>query len=431
MIGKIIGGRYHIIYFLGGGGFGRAYLAKDNNFADDYWCVVKHLQPLLSPLSTMTWETAKRLFESEARVLRTLGEYDTIPKLIDYFEENQELYLVEEFIDGYELTEELENIFFDELQIYELLISILETLHFIQKNNVIHRDITPDNLIRRRKDNKLVLIDFGAVKQILIDNEGLPRRSHTIAIGKENYMPDEQANGRPGFYSDVYAVGVIVIQACIGAIPLKDDNGEFIWRNQADISPALANILDKMTSCYFKNRYQSALEVLNDINNFPNYLQAKSTNRKVKIFKFNYADIWYKRANELRNRKHHEAALLLYKIVIDIQEKHYKAWFNMGVTLSYLHLYNDAIQSYNQALKLKSKSSEAWFHKGILLYKLSSYEEALIAFNQAIQFHLHHATAWLYRGYILNLLGSEEEAIESFRAAIKLRPSYAAIFDNI
>ncbi|WP_341531659.1 protein kinase (plasmid) [Nostoc sp. UHCC 0302] len=427
MIGKIIGGRYHIIYYLGGGGFGRAYLAKDNNFADDYWCVVKHLQPLLSPLSTMTWETAKRLFDNEAKVLSNLGEYDTVPKLIDYFEENQELYLVEEFIDGHELTEELENIFFDELQIYELLISILEILHFIQKHNVIHRDITPDNLIRRRKDNKLVLIDFGAVKQILIDNEGLPRRSHTIAIGKENYMPDEQANGRPGFYSDVYAVGVIVIQACIGAIPLKDDNGEFIWRHQADISPELANILDKMTSCYFRYRYQSASEVLSDIN----YLQAKLTNIKIKTFKLNYADIWYKRANELRNRKYHEAALLLYKKVIDIQEKHYKAWFNMGITLTYLHLYNDAIESYNQALKLKSKSSEAWFHKGILLYKLNFYEEALIAFNTAIQFHLHYAVAWLYRGYTSNLLGREEEAIESFRRSVKFRPSYIAILDNI
>lgn len=424
MIGKIVGGHYKIIYFLGGGGFGRAYLAQDKNSSNDFWCVVKQLQPLINPLNPMKWETAKRLFDTEAEALRVLGEHERIPKLFDYFEEDQEFYLVEEFIDGYELSEELEYGIFNEKQVYELLKDVLSTLNFIQSSNIIHRDITPDNLIRRRQDNKLVLIDFGAVKKVLIDTEGKKRRASTIAIGKEVYMPDEQAGGRPGLYSDVYAVGVIGIQACIGCLPSRDDDSEeFTWRHQAYMSSELADILDKMTHCYFKKRYQSALEVLQDLNSLSLVFTNPSTTKPL-LFKYNYAGMWYIRGNELKNKKHHEEAVLLYKKVIEINSRHYKAWFNMGIAFSYLKLYTEAVNCYNQALEIKSQSSEAWLHKGISLYKLNFYEEALQAFKNAIQIQPHYPVAWLYQGFTLAQLYNEKEADESYCEAVRLRPSY-------
>lgn len=430
MIGKIVGGHYKIIYFLGGGGFGRAYLAQDKNSSDDFWCVIKQLQPLINPLNPMKWETAKRLFDAEAEALRVLGEHERIPRLFDYFEEDNEFYLVEEFIDGYELSEELEYGIFNEKQVYELLKDVLSTLDFIQSSNIIHRDITPDNLIKTRQDNKLVFIDFGAVKKVLIDTEGKKRRASTIAIGKEVYMPDEQAGGRPGLYSDVYAVGVIAIQACIGCLPSRDDDSEeFTWRHQACISSELADILDKMTHCYFKKRYQSALEVLQDLDSL-SLVFTTPPSPKPLLFRYNYARTWYMRGNELKNKKHHEEAVLLYKKVIEINPRHYKSWFNMGIAFSYLKLYPEAVKCYDQAIEIQSNSSEAWFHKGISLYKSIFYEEALQSFNSAIQIQHNYAVAWLYKGFTLAQLDKEKEAYDSYIEAVRLRPSYSAIFCN-
>jgi len=424
MIGKVLAGRYKIIYLLGSGGFGRAYLAHELDASYSDWRVIKHFQPLISPLSTMTLETAKRLFDTEAQTLKALGEDDRIPTIFDYFEEDKQFYLVTEFVEGHELSQELEYGKFNEYQIYDLLKKILDILLYLQNKNVIHRDITPDNLMRRRKDKNLVLIDFGAVKQVILDNEGKPRRSRTIAIGKDTYMPDEQANGRPGFYSDVYAVGVICIQAYIGYLPEKDyDSGEFIWPKHT-ISPELAHILDKMTRSGVRERYQSALEVIHDLNRLSSVF---TISPMVTPFKYNSAAVWYNRGNELKNKKHHEEALLIYKEVIKLKPTHYKACFNLGITFSYLKHYEAAIDYYNKAIEIKSKSSEAWFHKGIALHKLCRYEEALDAFNNAILFQPYYAVALLYKGFTLNLLNKYQEAAEAYNEAVRLRPGYVEI----
>ncbi|MGI2903299.1 protein kinase domain-containing protein [Tolypothrix sp. VBCCA 56010] len=427
MIGKIIREQYKIIDLLGGGGFGRAYLAHDIKSSGDIWYVVKQLQPSIDPLKPINWETAKRLFSTEAETLKFLGENDRIPKLFDFFEEDKQLYLVEEFIEGYELSEELSNGNLDEQQIYFLLIDILEILKFIQENNVIHRDITPDNLIKRRQDNKLVLIDFGAVKQVLIDNTGKPKRSKTIVIGKEDYMPDEQANGRPGFYSDVYAVGIIGIQAFIGSVPSKDyDSGEIIWRNHAHISCEFANIIDKMTKCYFKDRYQSASEVLNDLNSLSSYFINRE-NTPSKYFRYSYTQKWYIRANILKNRKHHEEAILLYKKVIEIRPTHFRAIFNIGIAYSYLKLYDLAIDTYNTLLDIKPNATEVVLHKGIIFYKSSHYDEALECFDLVINSQSNQAVAWYYKMLTFQQLNNEQEASNCYQELIQLRLNYKKI----
>ncbi|RUR78674.1 protein kinase [Chlorogloeopsis fritschii PCC 9212] len=397
MIGKIIREQYKLTYLLGGGGFGRAYLAKDAKSYDSIWCVVKQLYPSINPFNPVDFKTAKRLFYTEAETLKLLGQHDRIPKLFDFFEEDNQLYLVEEFIDGYELSEELENRIFSEKEVYELVVDILEILQFVQINNVIHRDISPDNLVKRKQDNKLVLIDFGSVKQVLIDNDGQRRRTKTITIGKKDYMPDEQANGRPGFFSDVYAVGVIAIQALIGNVPSRDyETGEIMWRNIININQDLADILDKMTSCYFKHRYQSASEVLIDLqkisSNYINLEIIRSQN-----FKYSYSQQWYIRGNYLKNRKHHEEAILLYKKVLEINPTHCKAIFNIGIAHSYLKNYSAAIEVYDYLLNIKPNCIEALSHKRIILNKLRSYEEAIITLrmvihcqpNQALYFIRH------------------------------------------
>ncbi|HEY9665141.1 MAG TPA: serine/threonine-protein kinase, partial [Allocoleopsis sp.] len=245
-----LGGRYRIIGYLGGGGFGQTYLAQDDHLPGQPHCVVKHLKPSLT--DAVSLETAERLFETEAQVLYRLSDYSRIPRLLAHFEENQQFYLVQEFIEGENLSYELEaGKRLSEGQTIALLQDILEVLVYIHHHNVIHRDLKPSNLIRRHRDQKIVLIDFGAVKQLT--TQVIHTNSHTtrtIAIGSPGYMPSEQMAGRPRFCSDLYAVGMIGIQALTGLHPksLPEDGrtGEIVWRDRTEVSPALGDMLDKM-----------------------------------------------------------------------------------------------------------------------------------------------------------------------------------------
>lgn len=265
-IGRELGGRYRIVEHLGGGGFGQTYLAEDNHLPYNPQCVVKHLKPKL--LDEMSAITAKRLFETEAQVLYKLGANDRIPRLLAHFEEQQEFYLVQECIVGENLSREfMPGHQWPEGQVIGLLQEILEVLAFVHTQNVIHRDIKPSNLIRRKSDGKIVLIDFGAVKQLgtqVLSVSGHTNR--TIAIGSPGYMPSEQLAGKPRFCSDIYAVGMIGIQALTGIHPkeLPEDSitGEVLWRNYAKASSALGDILDKMVCYDFRQRYAQTAEVL-------------------------------------------------------------------------------------------------------------------------------------------------------------------------
>jgi serine/threonine protein kinase len=261
-----LGGRYRIIKPLGVGGFGHTFLAEDTHLPGHPPCVIKQLMP--QSADPFFLQTAKRLFDTEAQVLHKLGEHQQIPKLFAHFEENQEFYLVEEFIDGNVLGEEIKNgQQWNETQVIKLLLDILIPLAFVHQHQVIHRDLKPANLIRRKQDSKIVLIDFGAVKEILSQATSFHGQSSlTVAIGTPGYAPNEQSNGKPTLSSDIYAVGIIAIQALTGLHPnqLPDDpsTGEIVWRNHTQVSPKLAEILNKMVRYDFRQRYQSAEEAL-------------------------------------------------------------------------------------------------------------------------------------------------------------------------
>lgn len=263
---KLLGGRYRLIDLLGEGGFGQTFRAEDLHLPGNPRCVVKRLKPLVSDRRSL--EIAIRLFNTEAQVLYRLGTHDQIPRLLAHFEDGQEFYLVQEFVNGYSLAQELvPGQPWPEQRVIQLLQEILEVLEFVHSQNVIHRDIKPPNLMRRF-DGKIVLIDFGAVKQVstqLIHPDSSP--THTVAIGTQGYMPNEQLAGNPRFSSDIYAVGMIGIQALTGCLPkqLRQDSytSELLWRDRVgEVSSALAAVLDKMVCYDFRSRYPSAAEAL-------------------------------------------------------------------------------------------------------------------------------------------------------------------------
>jgi serine/threonine protein kinase/Flp pilus assembly protein TadD len=267
--GDIIGGRYQIIRELRSGGFATTYLARDLGEEKNPKCVVKKLQPRFN--SPKIWQNAKERFTTEATVLQWLGKHEQIPRMLSHFEEDKQFYLVQEFIEGEEFEQEVnrrEGL--SESEVIHFLYDVLQIIDFVHKQGVIHRDIKPSNLIRRNTDRKMVLIDFGAVKEIsTMSFDSQKQTIETQIIGTPGYMSPEQNNGKPVYSSDIYALGRTALFALTGRSPVELEDtqaGETLtWQNFAKVSPKFAAIINKMMSPRTSERYPSAIEVLTDL----------------------------------------------------------------------------------------------------------------------------------------------------------------------
>ncbi len=263
---ELLAGHYKVDRVLGAGGFGLTYLAEDMHRPGAPKCVVKHLRPARRDDKFL--QVARRLFKTEAQILEKLGKHPQIPQLLAYFEQDKEFYLVQEFVEGHPVSDELPvDKKLPEVQVIQLLKEVLKILEFIHEYRVIHRDIKPSNIMRRESDNKIVLIDFGAVKQIQ-PHELSDQENFTVAIGTRGYAPAEQYAGHPAFCSDIYALGMIGIQALTGIPPYQlnhSESGDIIWRNLVTVQEDFAQVLDKMVRYHFAVRYQSAAEALEDL----------------------------------------------------------------------------------------------------------------------------------------------------------------------
>ncbi|NJR20914.1 MAG: ABC transporter substrate-binding protein [Richelia sp. CSU_2_1] len=277
--GDILRDRYEIISLLGEGGFARTYKANDLEQPDNYPCVVKEIK---SPQSTdpEVLQRAITQFQTEAAALCHLGEqHSRIPNLIDSFENNARFYLIQEYIAGQSLSEELTSSpRWTQEQVVFLLQEILSIIEFVHDRGMVHRDIHPGNLIRRACDNSIVLIDFGAVREIStlgVTNSG--EISTTQAIGTRGYMPAEQLlmpwNPQP--YNDIYAIGTIAVQALThlhpNNLPRDPLSCELLWhfstpdRDLPQVSDGLRTILNRTIRFPYCDRYQSATDVLRDL----------------------------------------------------------------------------------------------------------------------------------------------------------------------
>lgn len=263
--GQLVSGRFKIIKSLGQGNFGETYLAEDTQDFNKQWALKRFSFVSSNPT---TFAKAKELFEREAKVLRDLTEKPEnhlIPKYIAYLSDGQEWYLAQEYIDGCTLRDELNrNIRLNEYEVAHLLEDVLNSLTFIHRAKIIHRDIKPENLIRRKGDDKIFLIDFGAVKQEVTQLATPGTQIHT-----KGYAPLEQIQGNARDYSDIYALGMTALEALTGVEPekLKDvTTGKIVWPPSFNASDKLKKILEKMVEHNCQRRYQSAEKVLSDLN---------------------------------------------------------------------------------------------------------------------------------------------------------------------
>ena len=258
--------RYKAIKPIGQGGFGRTFLGIDESKQSQKLCAIKQLFPLHQ--STNNWEKASELFRQEAQRLKVLGKHSRIPELLAYFEQDNHQYLVQEFIDGENLAQELaQKGPFTETEIQQMLKSLLPILQLMHNHKIIHRDIKPENIIRRRRDGEFVLVDFGAAKYA---TETMLGRTGTV-IGSAAYIAPEQTKGKAIYASDLYSLGVTCIHLLTQIPPfdLSDTSEDtWVWRHylKTPVSNSLGKIIDKMLESATKRRYQSADEVLKDLN---------------------------------------------------------------------------------------------------------------------------------------------------------------------
>ena len=335
-------GLYEAIALIGQGGMGRTFQAKDLGRLGKP-CAIKQFLPQFQEAELI--KKAITLFESEAAQLKALGSHPQIPELIAYFEEDGYLYLVQELIEGENLYTELQRHgIFSEAQIYELLENILPVLQFIHDRKVIHRDIKPDNIIKRslkspklnqeeRIDNyqssitnspqiNLVLVDFGAAKAFTTNTTNC---TGTL-IGSAEYIAPEQARGKSVPQSDLYSLGVTCIYLLTGISPFDlydDECDRWIWSEklQTSISNHLAVILNRLLERAIANRYSSANEVLHNLQSLTIGSDINSHSLEVDYINLPNSPQIKKLIEALNLGQWQESDLLTNKIILELAHK--------------------------------------------------------------------------------------------------------------
>lgn len=487
MLSEVIGGRYRIVRYLGGGGFGQAYLSEDQHLPGKPQCVVKKLLPRLN--DAKSFEIAQRLFDREAEVLYSLGSHDQIPQLFAHFEENREFYLVQQYIEGTVLSRELRSgRSFDEPEVIHLLVQILSTLSFVHEQQVIHRDIKPSNLIRRKKDNAIVMIDFGGVKQIRVEptNLDVEASTVTVAIGSSGYMPNEQLAGKPRLSSDIYATGMVGIQTLTGCSPshLPEDlrTGEILWRDRAPhVSDAFADVLNMMTRYDYRQRYQSTHEVLTALRDLPGDIVSSAT--IIEISRRHAPEVstssstnslsihfpledptpsathatsvssddppsvpswtsdssaeeinghlaWYERADELFQQQRFRKAADSYGKVLKVIPDDYVVWFKLAMSLENCHQYAEAVEAYSQVTQLNDDDYLAWYRRGKNLEHLRQFEQAIECYDHVIKLQPDNYWVWHDRGQSLEALNQQSGALDAYDRAVQIKSDFQLAIDS-
>ncbi len=255
--------RYRAIKPIGEGGFGRTFLGVDSSDPSEPRCVIKQFST--AKVKPNNVKKATQSFQKEADWLKKLGDHPQIPALLTSLAQDNYQYLVQEFIEGENLGEELKQEGpFTETKIWILLHDLLPVLKLSHDAKVIHRDIKPENIIRRATDGKLVLVDWGAAKSVT----GTSMINTGTSIGSPAYVAPEQAKGKAVFASDLYSLGVTCIHLMTQVSPFElfnDTEDTWIWRqylNNNSVSDRLGSILDKMLERATNRRYSSGDDVL-------------------------------------------------------------------------------------------------------------------------------------------------------------------------
>jgi serine/threonine protein kinase len=267
---EILSKRYSIQSLLGRGGFGVTFLARNIYLPEQPFCVVKKFAPIFTDPKLVA--IARDQFGLESLMLSRLGSHANVPTLLDYFQIDEDCYLVEEYIPGTVLSQLFSDRHrFTEVEVEKFLTEMLKLLEYIHSHHLIHRDIKPQNIILCQTDRRFVLVDFGAVKDMSPIASIQTNAEYSTAVGTPGFAPPEQLANYPVYASDIYALGMTCIYLLTGKEPSEFATDpytcELIWAEDLDINAGLLEIINKMTQMPLIDRYQSATQVLTALDN--------------------------------------------------------------------------------------------------------------------------------------------------------------------
>lgn len=488
---QLLGGRYQFIKILGSDVLGRTYLVGDTELSGHPKCVVRHLK--LPDQNPRTLRFVLTLLKKKAESLQKFSKHDRIPEILAYFEEDNDFYLVEEFVLGQPLTQEIapgHN--WTESQVVQLLREILEILVVLHGWGVVHRSIKPSSLIRRRSDGRLVLTGFGIFREISAQATRSPISSTVNTTnGRAAYTPPDQIQGQLQFNSDLYAVGVIAIQALTGlpaemiATWITDPSTDSAtgqgqaWHAHTQVSPELKAVLDRMVHPDSKQRYQLASEVLDDLRHRtvssevsvkaplasaieaepPELLSASAsltqpqtpqrrslrvsmlaialgvvglgvlTAMLLKVPQSLLAHYFMQRGSEQEQQNQPDQAIARYTQAIQWNPTS-SAYFNRGMAHSRQQDPQAALEDLNRAIELDPTMAQAYYERGNLWFQLGDRQRAIADYTQTIRLAPNLPKAYVNRGTVRAESGDEQGAIEDYTQAIQLDPTFPAAYLN-
>ncbi|WP_009547378.1 serine/threonine-protein kinase [Crocosphaera subtropica] len=272
----MVNDRFRILRQLGQGKLGRTYLAQDPHRFNDF-CILQEFAPDVCDTSAL--KKTEELFQRKAQILYTL-DHPQIPRFRELFScqqgEKMTLFLVQDYVKGLTYRQQLQERLkagklFTETEVRQFLLEVLPVLHYLHEKGIIHRDLTPDNIIARQENNLPVLIDFGSVKQLsTIANTYFKQpellTTKLIQVGQPGYAPQEQIEkGIVTANSDLYGLAATACVLMTGKEPLElQDKQSLSWSFPANllISSHLSRVLLKMLAKNPSDRYTSAQEVI-------------------------------------------------------------------------------------------------------------------------------------------------------------------------
>lgn len=461
---QLLGGRYQFIQTLSSNQNSKTYLVADTFLDDQPRRVVRQLQ--LQGRTPKALRFILVLLKKKAEAIKHVGTHDQIPQIIECFEENSSFYLVEEYIEGRSLAEILKpGQRFSEELVRQLLQEILKILLVVHGWGVIHRSIKPSSIIQRHSDGKLVLTGFGVFKEISSQNvRSINGASPSFLNGASAYSPPEQAHGQRHFSHDIYAVGMIGIQALTGLSAedlqqiKQSDQGHgrlpesLSWHSYAQASPQLAEVLDRMVYPQAKHRYRTVAEVLEDLRRLSDWADlpesaplrssepeplAAESSRHLPASKGPK-----RQANSERNGNRRATlgvltlaglALILGLVLLQVPQRLWAGYaLAQGQKLESQGDEETAIAHYTRSISV-FPSAEAYLRRGTAYYELEDWQMAQDDLSRVLEMDAAAALrqeAYYHRGNIRFALGDRPGAIEDYTAAIQIDSTAAAPYVN-
>ena len=452
-IEQTVGGRYLITRYLGNKGGVEKYLADNLHRRYQSPCALSQIE--LPQINGGGKVKIERRFAEELSILERLGYHEQIPQLWDHFEENDEFYLVQEYIPGENLAQKIERQNLSVTEIVRIFASSLSVLSFIHQNRIIHRNIKPANLTITREDGRVAITDFGILMDI--KNPANFSRDLSQQDDKDNYWSPEQIAGRPTMGSDLYALGMSTIEALTNKkpskIPRNKQTGKLLWSQDLNIDRRLVKIIDRTIDLDLGNRYQSAERILRDLQKI-NLLEGGSKQStkslgkirdrrqppksKIKIFaitgllgiicllgslEFAFPTVrpayyWYRGKKLLSDEP--QAALDAFTNGIDLKPQSAITWSSRGDALSKLRLYPQALEAYAESARLDTTNWQSWKKQGDVLYQLERFKDAIALYDRALTLEKNDGELYNHRGKALYELQNYQSALEMQEQALEL-----------